>query len=309
MVTYDNAGTRITESIPPDDWRPTTASTAELEFFGIPGRPSTSTALSSWLDEWGNHYSGVSLGVPCAPTVSVSAATNSHWAGQVATAGGYTEAYGTTEYNPGDTCGVSPDGYTNWVGLGGWLSGRLLQNGFIYGHTFGSHPFFEAINGGQDTGADFITFSFPYGTGDHFNIATSYDPVTGVAHFGWHDIEAGRGGSVGMDVSVFATSGGIFPASNFYDSSTGEAIDERPEVISALGSPEFTTLRPFGHDTWTNATVSRNGGPRTAIRSEPHTGVEMYDGLGRKLVEESGSSSDLSLFQATWLNCGELDPA
>ncbi|MBO0880946.1 MAG: hypothetical protein J2P17_11505 [Mycobacterium sp.] len=303
VLTYNDFGTRMTESVPPVDWRPTSASAAELKFFGIPARPATGTELDDWLDEWGSHYAGIGIGTPCRPITSNSAATSPNWSGEVATRGGYTEAYGTATYQPGSACATQPDSYANWVGLGGGngSSVRLLQNGFWHSHGTGSYPFVEAINGLIDTSTIPFALGFSYSVGDRFNIATTYNTTTNTVQFGWHDITSG--GTYVISLEVFFVGSTEYPASVFYDGSTGEAIDERGSI-----GQFFTTLRNFGTDTWTNATVRINGGARTAIRAEPHQNLVIRDAEGVQLTSESGPANDLTTYSATWKSCGHVDP-
>ncbi|MDQ2837454.1 MAG: hypothetical protein M3Y42_09305 [Actinomycetota bacterium] len=295
IVHLTGGSVSVTEPMPPAGWKPATATQAELKYFGIPARPAQNSAgYAQWATDWITHYTGFTLAVPCAATSDLSAATKANWAGILAYGSAFTTAYGATTYNPGSTCAqAEPDSYTNWVGLGGYNTGRLIQNGFITTHTGGSYPFLELLN--SDTGVDTHTVRMDIsgdpnnGSGHTFNLQTQWLPSTSQVSFAWHDITTGQVASM----TVGSAAGK--PASYFYDSSSGEAIDER-----AVQGGVLTSLRNFGTDQWSNAYVATNGSGFTAMRSLPHIGITMQEAFQLASVT-AGSTADR--FTDTWDDC------
>ncbi|SOD72078.1 hypothetical protein SAMN05892883_1516 [Jatrophihabitans sp. GAS493] len=201
---------------------------------------------------------------------------------------------------------IQPDRYTNWVGIGGAGGDtKLLQNGCFTGHTIGTYPFYEALNGGIDTGTVPVTISGDpsNGVGDLFNIATNVDATgsaTGgpVVTFQWHDLDTGAIANLGP-YAEFYVGGSIYYTSTFYSGLSGEMIEERATVSGSL-----STLRNYGSDAWTNSEVSINGGALSPIRSlAAHLGIDMYNDAGTWYSGVSGGATT-DAFTDTFKTCG-----
>lgn len=294
VVTYrDSQGDVTEERIPLAKWLPATATAEERRFFSIPAEPSkTSAAHAAWAHDWVNHFTAIKLAPPCEPVKSNSAtaAYSYNWSGMVNTGGSITETYGTTKYTVGTPCAAQPDSFTQWVGIGGWYSGRLLQNGFWADHSNGHYAFWEALNNSISADTHTVPVSLNANIGDTVNLATVWNGSS--VHFGFHDVTTGAMQS--LDYSTILNR----PASDFYDGSTGETIDERGTINN-----QYTTLRDYGTDYWTNAQVAQNHGALTPIRDGAHSGVVMSD---HNITYSSAGlpAPTASSFTDTWDSCG-----
>ena len=149
--TYKYAdGTTATEVTPPLDFHPLTASDAELQKYGFPLRPTTTTELASWskgMAAWtGTVVPNLSVrigtavtGKPptTATTTSPTASLTGQWAGYVARGSGFDGAAAHfAAPNLGAACsGTTPPGLAIWTGLGGSGTPYLLQSGIEAGYS------------------------------------------------------------------------------------------------------------------------------------------------------------------------------
>ncbi len=132
---YNVAGDEAWINIPPAGFDPATADAAGLQLYGIPTDPGQTDAAAH--SAWQSMVS--SMKFPTAPAAlhnvpSFRAADvpSGNWAGQVGKKGGYTSAYAEyTEPAFNTTCAGGMASY--WVGLGGWTSANLAQNGTAQG--------------------------------------------------------------------------------------------------------------------------------------------------------------------------------
>ena len=298
VVTFDVAGTDATETIPPADWAPSSATTSELKFFDIPPRPTEKDASAAWDQEWVTDYHGFEIAYPCAPVTDHSAQSNSPvWSGAFASSGGLTEAYGETTFKAGGPCGAQPDSYTNWVGIGGnGPMTNLVQNGFWSDHTGGlSYPFWEAISyiAHYDTHVVPITAA-GVNLNDVFNISTTFNTDTQKVDYSWHDLSAG----IPAFHMITGTTIGGHPTADFYTGATAEAVDERGTI-----SGGWSTLRNFVTDSWTQVQVSIDGGSLVPLRSvASHDGFYMVSAGNYISKPTSGATADA--FADTWYGCG-----
>ncbi len=302
IYTTSNGTDTAQQRIPPTGWKPATATQFELTYFNIPPRPAaTDPTYAAWKDEWVDHYSGIEPATLCQRIGSGSAGNpwdgqinRNPWAGVISTAAPITETYGSTEWNPGTPCAAQPDGYTNWVGIGGvGLDHGLLQNGFWSSHQTGSsNLFYEAIITGT-TSLD--TTPVPLQVAnmnryDLFNISTTYSQAAKTVTFGWHDLTTGAVASFGP-YDGFYVNGTRYALSFWYDPSTGEAIDEH----------QYAHMRNFGTDVWSNVQVRTNGGSLQLIRNVAHYGA--YSTNGSTGFAYVGSGGGGGSFNDIWNSC------
>lgn len=314
--------------IPPSSWQPLTATTQELEFYGLPARPTDVSALAAWTEEW-SHYSGFTqvpelcplgsaTGLGTAPTTTISGGvqpmwvnghTNStNWSGILATRGNYYSAYGVT-YAPtrGTYCNAAT--HVNWVGIGGWNTDtQLAQNG-IYDRnaTQTLDIWWELVSSTYDTGLTGVSTTFGIAPGDQYSMSTRYhwyDPTTTKVPyftFYWHNYRTG-------EVTSFNVSGaGGYPADHFYSGRTAEAIDERTEN---LGTRNLYALEPFNPSKWDTAKDYLTDGSSYAMRSDTHTWLDMINDAATYPLAESEvlSGSNAEQFQDHFMNCGIVEP-
>lgn len=295
VVSFSTQTGPVTEVIPPDRWRPSTATPAELKYFGIPQRPTGAEALQQWLDVWDTHFSGMVPAIPCAPIPGASATipdTQPFYSGSGAEGlTGVTASVGTTSYVGSLACPGVNAIWTNWVGIGDF-DNHLLQNGFWNSNSTDT-AFYEAIAPGLDTDVvPIVTQGANYN--DRIRILTQW-LGNGTVEFIWHDMNTGE--ASGIRASRFDIGGHYHSASTFYASNVAWAIDERGSS-GGYAMP----LRNFGYDYWNDVDLALNGGDRQPISGfDPHT-FDMVDGSTTYAL--NGDFSAGGNFWDAWNECG-----
>ncbi|MGH3260582.1 MAG: G1 family glutamic endopeptidase, partial [Trebonia sp.] len=208
-----------------------TASNAVLSEMNMPMRPTKDLALVAWKKAMSG-YKGAKQPELCEASAPFSesagkrmqlprgtgeeagpVAGNDHWSGYVDTQGSFTavgaEWYQTSPFNNGTSAEVT------WVGIGGWNSGKLLQDGTTTpGSDEYQYAFWEYL-GGKSVG---ILSVNQVSSGDTIEAQVYYAAAsTGTAKFYVHDD--------GIMVLNERETG----INQDYDSSTVEYINERPE--------------------------------------------------------------------------------
>ena len=129
---WDASGEIITAYVPPPGFDPLTATTSQLAEYAFPARPTDPQALLAWQTQM-SYYKSTS--VPSAPVILKNAralAYNSHWFGYVTTASSgyhFIEVEGTFIQPSAGSTACSGSEEVSWVGLGGWTSNNLIQDG------------------------------------------------------------------------------------------------------------------------------------------------------------------------------------
>jgi hypothetical protein len=130
--------------VPPAGFKPLAATNPVLSEMNMPARPARGTALSAWKKQMSG-YKGTRQPELCESKAPLSAPAGKHtplsrkpgavesasgsniWSGYVDTAGGYT-AVGAEWYQTAAS-NTSTSSEVTWVGIGGWDSTALLQDG------------------------------------------------------------------------------------------------------------------------------------------------------------------------------------
>lgn len=267
IKTFNMPGSQVFERLPLDGWTPASATDAQLNYFDVPANPTDAEGLAQWENEWVDHYSGFADATPCLDKTNVRALTNTpNWSGVLTEEGSITETYGSTNFLASSACGGSTDSFTNWVGIGGYGVDNLIQNGFWTSPGLGSFPYYEVL-GPSGYGINVTPESlYPSPSlGDAFNIAVNYEDGTAV--FGWHDL------TNGAESALYDSYEDGHAMSFYYNGATGEAVDERGTV-----GDDYSTLRDFGSDAWTNVQAKQGSGSLVLIRNtSPLIGMNIYD--------------------------------
>src|SRR5207253_8440346 len=137
-----------------------------------------------------------------------------------------------------------------------------------------SGPFVEALAGAEASGGIPANLGYPNNVGDAFNIDTTYDASLNAAEFYFHDLTTNHAVLLYYFSFTDINSGATFYPSDAYDGSTGELIDERPEVPVGAGF-DWSVLRMFGTNTWTSAQLGLGGGALQPIGNSPNDGEDM----------------------------------
>jgi Peptidase A4 family len=224
--------------VPPAGFNPMTATQAVLSEMNVPARPAAGSELTSWKQEWSG-YKGTKQPKLCesptplsepageispGPGVQGAHFGNNHWAGVLETNGGFTQV--SADWYQTD----STNGYdeVTWVGIGGWSTNELLQDGTTSpGGNDYPHAWFEYLP--QQT--SIITADETF-VGDSINAQVVYTTASsGSALFIVHDD------------GISELSMRITDINQDYDSSVAEFITERPEIgkiFEPLGNTDTT---------------------------------------------------------------------
>ncbi|HEY1699045.1 MAG TPA: G1 family glutamic endopeptidase [Trebonia sp.] len=280
-------GGRETEvAEPPAGFTPRTASASELAEYGYPPKPTGGAALKTWQEAVADR--SPSTTVPTLKVTDQRAVTNSHWSGYVASAASGTtfntvEATITQPAYHAPSSGCSSGYLVSWVGLGGYSSGNLIQDGTEIDQGATYIPWYEwlgAVGTINITQLPGVTIN----AGDQVFIYATYESSNQVVDFYISD-------SDGTGNSYQASLG-----SGDYDGSTAEWIDERPLIDGS-----FPNLANYGSDPWTGAEVEDSAGDYVdAGDTSSQTPVTMTGNDGNLSVPGTlGTSS----FTDTYASC------
>jgi hypothetical protein len=281
-------GNLVTAPVPPSGFRPSTATDAQLAEYDFPARPPAGApGLTEWEQLMASYRQPPIPSFCNLPTVS-AATPNSHWSGYVATQSSspFVDAWGNYTQQ-GITANCSGAQEVSWVGIGGWGgSTSLIQAGT--GKTGSGYvAWYEYLDSTYDSHITAYTGSQLH-SGDPIHIFISYSTANQ---------------QVNLDVfdngTEYAFNQHLDPA--FYDGSSAEWIDERPEVGGA-----FTPLADFGTNPWSNGYVLTNGGSQLSIGQNSNLEVKMTsDGTvnGTILAAPGGLGSSGTSFNDTWDHC------
>jgi hypothetical protein len=294
------AGSRYEQRVPPRGWRPLTATDAELAYYRLPARPTDPAKLRAWTGEW-SHYAPMTPVRMCVDHSHAHSAQADRWSGMITQGrSDFTEAYANVKI--ADTianCMVS-SWVTSWVGLGGWNSKGLLQNGYDDGPgALGDlKAWWEAIDtNGVDAGVIFLSGGLHMLRGDSMNMATTYNAAAGTVQFGWHDLNTGEVVVIGPLTGINGKS-----TRNYYNGATADYIIER------VGSYD---LRDYQYQLWANASAKIADGTQRYVGNWDHTGIDMreyYEFAQQYLYRLSHLHNDAMTTSASWRmdweNCG-----
>ena len=244
------SGPGFNSYVPPAGFNPLTAGNPVLSEMNMPARPAKGSALTAWKKSMSG-YRGTKQPELCEAKTLFSApagkhtlpskgtgakaahAGNDHWSGYVdPKGGGYTAVgadwYQTTASNSGNSAEVT------WVGIGGWNSGDLLQDGTTSpgGNNY-PHAWWEYLGGKT---VDIQTADMTY-SGDTIEAQVYYSTASsGTAQYWVHDdgitVLNERETNINQD----------------YDPSTVEFINERPVPNSGPYAPLSNTGTTFFWD-------------------------------------------------------------
>ncbi|WP_154674041.1 hypothetical protein [Nakamurella lactea] len=288
-------GDDFAQVIPPDGFDPLRADDTELLNFGISPRPTDQSMLADWTETMGRFKA--------APPISMCESQKSHsvhlsnWAGVAVTGvSDYRRVAGSARipHITRTSCGSGSPGESRWVGIGGYGTSRLIQNG-ASSYSNGTYQvmqgWWEMLNSGYDT-HEMDLVNNPYNEGDLVRFDTYYNSATNKAIFNW------TSSATGEVATVTFTSIDGHTADQFYDGRAAEWIDERP--TGWLG--QLYWLENFGTAGWGSNRVYRAGQPATYLTAHPYDIIDMYSshelaGVAGAKVAANGDFSD------KWLAC------
>ncbi len=288
-------GVTMSTVVPPQGFRPQTAAPATARAYGF-NAPDNPTALAAWRAK----YKGYRETVPSVPCLGGSGSSavrftkySGNWGGYMGTGhSNYNEVYDDqnipTYYT---TCGANTASLAApWIGLGGWNSGKLIQQGFASGSsstqngpgtaTQGASLWFEYLNAAHENPPVYIGRT----TKTNHVISQYMTYTAGKVVFHWYDRTAGSGWS---PVTVNSLS-------SYYDGTTADFITEKPYGFK---------LRKFSRQTL-SAAGARYGSTSKNLFSLPNTEVRLTtNGVSSGAALFTDTRSSTSAFYQTWKRC------
>jgi hypothetical protein len=280
--------------MPPANFNPSTATPAQLSYYGYPPRPTNPTQLPAWQAEVTKMQVTSSLPflietpltAPGAIRITVDAASQSlNWGGYVDTGNTFTEAY-IDYYEAGQAAtSCTGDQVVLWTGIGGYnyvKNGTLGQdgtapwtNGFMPVHE----AWFEIVpdEGIMDMG--FAASAY----GDDIQAHTYWLSSSHQFKFTVWDTTTGKQKTVYQ----------IPNSGDTVDLSSSEFIVERPTYNGTI-----VPLRNF----WTRWDVNAAQSNNIGMQNFTLTKINMFNNSGKQL--ETTSSNNGQSFSATWEACG-----
>jgi hypothetical protein len=297
LYTYTtSSGTTLTQTRPPADFDPSTASAADLDFYGIPTEPADTADQGSWMTMV-NNYTGFAAPGGCTPAVSVIDqlnTTKSNWAGEVAQNAYYTGVQSNfvlpTDNNNCPSGDMTSDAL--WVGLSGYSSGTVIQNGasddWVYPGDNEWYWWWELYSA-SDNQRQAVDGSMS--PGDNIVAKTTYSETTGKATFYWDNYWLGSMNSV------------VVSGAGNYWGTGAEAIQEREgykqnnvSYLSDLrrwtsGAVQFASTKVYDPSTsaW------------TLLRGEPNTSIDMQS--GNDVLDTTVNGTGNGAFSTRWGAC------
>lgn len=257
---------------------------------GAPGTPGAGPGAPAGAP--GTPGGAAGPGMPAAPGQPhqrpVNATESSNWSGYY-TSSGYNQwdAVEGAFVQPTDMSQSANKFESSWVGLGGVNSGALIQDGTQM--NAGQYSAWYEYLGNGGAGVPEINFdNISVNPGDEIYAYTSYDASTGNAYFFVEDETDGTSQSTTVNLG-----------SDYYDGSTAEWINERPEVGGSLAQ-----LANYGSQTWTGAEafdVTSNA--YDDLGNVSNCAIDMCSSSGQ-LLSCAGSLQSPTSFTDTWCASG-----
>jgi hypothetical protein len=312
---YQVGAHRLSFGVPSASFDALKATDAQLRAYGLPPRPAGAAARARWVTFVGHLGHVVTPDVtiraalpdnlPRLPKTTtpeadvagadgfggVSTATTSIWAGYVSKESS-SSYYGNVEgswVEPSiSSSSCSGATHLTWVGIGGYNSQQLLQDGTDQNNR----PWFEYL-GNNGTGVNITSFptNITIKSGDTVEAITEY--TGGTAYYLVEDETTGQ-----------TTTASVSGASPYYDGSSAEFIDERTSFGTArIPSP----LADFGVTHWTEAqaaTTSAYKSPQPLSSLTNVTQLSMLNGNdNHTLAVPENEGFGGYTFETSWKNC------
>jgi hypothetical protein len=269
---YYLAGHKVMYNVPPKGFNVRTATHRQLREYNIPSR-----GLLGGTRNWNRIMGQVRFAAP--PAVLIEGPKpfyihNDHWSGYVDTGHSNYNEVGVdfTEPHIGSSV-CSSDAEGTWVGIGGYTTGTLSQDGTAYGTGHPHGAWWEVLPAGP------VYSSWNGSAGDTIDATTTWDTTTN--RWGFAVID-------GSHILNPAEQGGG------YDGSSAEFITERPGGFN---------LSNFGTIPFTNAYSYYGSTGRHGVGQLSHTEIRMWDGSRNMATPSSISGSNSQKFSITQNHC------
>ena len=303
-------GATVSTNVPPAGFQPSSASAAELSEYGFPPRPTSTAALTLWNAEF-DHYQSITPqlwakqqpeptqtgGQPAATSTLYSGNWSGYKAAPPANTG-FTEVQGNFKQSAAGSTSCSNSQESQWVGIGGWNTGSLIQDGtsIVPGRSPEDFAWYEWLSstGGQSV-TEQVFDNLPVNTNDPVFQETNANLATNIVTFT-------------MDVSDNGTDYmqyyNLSNAIDYYDGSSAEWINERPcQSMCSSSTPVLYPLTNYESTDWKSlATASGADGVVSGLSGLDYNPIEMKN--GNDVLSTPGAySSSTNSFTDTWKAC------
>jgi hypothetical protein len=304
---YSIDGTTATFPVPPAGFDPLHASDALLAEYGFQPRPAAdSPAYASWAESMASYRSTPVPNIALGPAISAphrqttsGGFIQSNWGGWIADWGAGTTHYVATEMdfteptNSSTTC--SGASMAAWTGLGGYHTGKLVQDGvevptnglsLCSSKASGYCAWYEYLNDANPNPPRIMS-NVTIHSGDNMHLYSVYSASLGRINFYVAD------NTTATSQSVIITGVGT----SYYDGSAGDFIGAE----AASGTP----LKHFGNFSTRNSYAENTAGSWTTISSALHptksTLINIFN--GDVLATTGNLNSSGTGFSMSWLRC------
>jgi hypothetical protein len=269
---YYVAGHKVMYNVPPRGFNVLAATHRQLREYNIPSR-----GLLGGTQNWNRVMGRVRFTAP--PAVLIEGPRkfyvhSGNWSGYVDTGHSNYNGVGVdfTEPHIGSSV-CSNDAEGTWVGLGGYTSSSLGQDGTAYGTGHPHGAWWEVLPAGP------VYSSWDGSAGDTIDATTTWDTTTSKWNFAVID---------GSHILNPAEQGGS------YSGSSAEFITERPGSYN---------LSNFGTIPFTNAYSYYGSTGRHGVGQVSHTEIIMWDGSRNMATPSSISGTNSQKFSITQNHC------
>jgi len=285
-------GTTLTEISPPEGWSPLSASSAELETYRFPPRPTEPAELNKWRLTFAHYRSSPTLAM-CETRRRNIFENSSNWAGALNTGSGFTtESVAWTQPGFQESC-PSASAYSIWSGIGGWNNSALMQAGTDTSKSSlnGAYAFWELISP-QHSNPEVRFIGSSVHSGDSIFAGTVYQPNNHPASAYFFVFDATTGDYYNTTVASY---GGV-PVTAFWNGAYAEAISESPLGGGPLPGGFYNLRKPTSPITFKSALS--NGAVPSRFAWEG-----LNEGRKGRTIQTTNFSGGQS-FTNTWNSCG-----
>lgn len=262
---------------PPVDFDPLTAAPEELDRYGIPREPSDPEGRAEWLKAAAKaHFVTPPDHLVQLPIRAANLYTQ-NWSGYVNYANTFTTASAewVQPYDHGTSCGSANE--ATWVGLGGYNSSALGQNGT----NVNGQAWWEVLPYAQ------VGMPLNATAGQKFKAETTWEPSNSRYKFWWYNTYTGAMTTLYRN-----------EPSSHYDGSTADYIVERPRVSGSL-----TPLTNVGTVSFTRTGSATAGGGSGTAAAFPSASIEMDNGSTVLATPGALNGAGAGDFGVTWKAC------
>ena len=279
---YDVNGTEMDVPVAPSTFQPLLATDGDLAAFGVPPRPRSSESRAEWTSLMSAWRWAPDAGLCVGPEgLTFSSHINGSWSGMVASAGSTTwnTVAGWFTQPSFNSAGCSSSSEASWVGLGGYGSPDLVQDGTYMEQGPRYWAFYEYLNLAHSNPPITLS-SVSVNPGNVFYSYVFFQSSTSKVEFYVQNETNGTHQTVWLS-----------NASSYYDGHAVDFIDERPWI----SLPNFSSIP------WSNAGEGELDGSWHNLGDQSPSTQIME--TGSTLRAEPGGMLTSTSFKDYWYHC------